>query len=210
MKVLILGATGLVGSHILSMALSDDRVERVIAPVRKNIDAHPKLFAPIINFDEITKEEVCSWKCDVVICALGTTIKKAGSKAAFRRVDLEYPLTFGKLAKECAAKSYVLNSAMGANSDSLVFYNKVKGLVEEGLQSLNFDALTIVRPGLIGGQRDEFRFAEEIAKSFLKILGPLLPKRLRLNPAKRIAQTMLESALSDQLGVKIISSDKLV
>lgn len=210
MRILILGATGLVGSHLLQQSLSDDRISFVVAPTRRKLTDSEKLFAPIINFDEVTEEEFRSWNCEAIICALGTTIKIAGSKEAFAKVDRDYPLKFANLGKACGIKTFVLNSAMGAGEESSFFYNQIKGQVERGLEALDFETLVLVRPGLIGGKRQEFRFGETFMKITLTILSPILPKKFHINSAEAIARSMLEASLSNRKGVRVISSEKII
>lgn len=208
MKLLIVGSTGLVGRHVLELALADHRVDAVIAPVRKPLPEHPKLFAPVLDFDHLP-EEAPWWQADAVICALGTTIKVAGSQEAFRRVDHDYPLAIARLARHNGVSAYALNSAMGADASSRIFYNRVKGELENDLRVLDFPSLTFVRPGLIGGKRDEFRLGEKIGALVLTVLGPLLPRAWRINPAEKIAQALLEAAIERKPGVHVVSSDRL-
>jgi uncharacterized protein YbjT (DUF2867 family) len=209
MKILLVGATGLVGRHILEYALADSRVSRLVAPVRRGLPAHAKLSAPVVDFDRLPADSDW-WKADAVIFALGTTIKAAGSQEAFRRVDYEYAIAVAKLAKSHGTKAFVLNSALGANAQSRIFYNRVKGEVERDLTALNFSSLTFVRPGLIGGKRSEFRLGEEIAKIATQILHPILPRRWRLNPASQIARKLLEAAIAAKPGQHVISSEELI
>lgn len=209
MKLLLIGATGLVGSHVLHQALDDPRITEVIAPTRRTLPNHPKLFAPLIDFEQLPTDAVW-WQVDAVICALGTTMKKAQSKEAFRRVDHDYPLAVARLARRQGTPTYVLNSALGADVGSRFFYSRVKGEVEQGLVASDFASLTLVRPGLISGNRPEFRLGERVAESVLTVLGPVLPKRWRVNPAERIATTLLNAAIQAQPGTHIISSAALI
>lgn len=209
MKLLLIGATGLVGSHVLHQALDDPRITEVIAPTRRALPNHPKLFAPLIDFEQLPTDAVW-WQVDAVICALGTTMKKAQSKEAFRRVDHDYPLAVARLARRQGTPTYVLNSALGADVGSRFFYSRVKGEVEQGLVASDFASLTLVRPGLISGNRPEFRLGELVAESVLTVLGPVLPKRWRVNPAERIATTLLNAAIQAQPGTHIISSAALI
>lgn len=210
MRLLLLGATGLVGSHVLRQALADSRISKVIAPTRRKLVEDPKLETVIIDFDHVSPGQFSSWNVDAVICALGTTIKTAKTKEAFIKVDKDYPLTFAQLAKDNGVGTYVLNSAMGASQTSVIFYNRIKGEVEEGLKELGFNSLTIVRPGLIGGDRKEHRLGEEIAKSILSVLAPVIPKSMRVNPASQIAKAMLEAAIKGGPGIHTITSNNLV
>lgn len=213
MKLMILGATGLVGGHVLRKALANTAVTSVITPVRRPMaindqGAEGKHIAPIIEFNDLATL-VQAERPNAIICALGTTIKKAKSKAAFKQVDFSYPIHAARAAKEVGTACFVLNSAMGANPKSRVFYNQVKGELEAALKQLNFASLTIAQPGLIGGKRDEFRLGEEMGLAVLKVLGPVLPKKIRINPAERIAQAMLQAAIQQQPGIHYISSAEL-
>ena len=208
MKLLLAGATGLVGRHVLDLALADSRVESVTAPVRRTLPPHPKLLAPTVDFDRLPNDAPW-WPADAVICALGTTMRAAGGQAAFRRVDYDYPLAVADLALRAGTPAYVLNSAIGADSASRFFYNRVKGDLEQALAGRGFGSLTFVRPGLIGGQRDEFRAGERVMLAVLRLAGPVLPQRWRINPAPAIARVMLEAAIAARPGVHIIEADQL-
>jgi uncharacterized protein YbjT (DUF2867 family) len=209
MKLLLVGATGLVGSHVLRGALMDQRIDMLIAPVRRALPEQPRLLAPIVDFDSLP-EDPAWWQTDAVVCALGTTMRTAGSKQAFRRVDYGYPLAVAKLAKRHGTPTFVLNSAIGANPTSRFFYNRVKGEVEQELTGMGFRSLTFVRPGLIGGKRDEFRPAERVASAALRLIGPALPRAWRINPAERIAAAMIEAAVAGRPGTHIIASGDLI
>ncbi|MBK4725312.1 NAD-dependent dehydratase [Pantoea agglomerans] len=209
MKLLLAGATGLVGGQVLRLALQDERVTSVVAPVRRALPAHPKLLAPVVNFDSLPWNEPW-WQADAMICTLGTTMKKAQTRDAFKRVDYHYPLAIARQAKAQGVQTCVQNSATGASIASRFFYNRVKGELEHDLAQLGFDSLTLVRPGLIGGEREEARTMEALMMSFLRVAGPMLPKRMRLNPAENIARALLESALNPQPGTHIIPAAELV
>jgi uncharacterized protein YbjT (DUF2867 family) len=209
MKLLLVGSSGLVGSHVLEMALADPKVTSVVAPTRRPLPAHPKLQAPVIDFDALPQDAPW-WQADAVICTLGTTMRSAGSQDAFRRVDHDYPLAVARLARRHGTPCHVLNSALGADADARFFYNRVKGELERDLAALGFASLTHVRPGLIGGQRQERRLGERVSGVVLALLGPVLPRRWRINPAPRIAHALIEAALQARPGVHIVSSDQLV
>lgn len=209
MKIMIVGATGLVGGHVLDLALAADAVEQVVAPARRALPPHPKLVAPQVDFDALPADAEW-WQVDAVICALGTTIRTAGSKAAFTRVDHDYPLQVAHLARNGGARTFVLNSALGADAQSRVFYNRTKGELERDLKTVGFESLTFVRPGLIGGERAEFRLGERALGAVLTAVGPILPKGWRINPAQNIAKAMLDAALAARPGVQVVSSAALV
>lgn len=209
MKLLLLGASGLVGGHALTLALSDPRVSAVVAPGRRALGAHPKLVAPRVDFEHLP-EDADWWHADAVVCALGTTMRAAGTREAFRRVDHAYPLAVARIARRHGTPAWVLNSAMGARVDSRFFYNRVKGELERDLAGVGFSSLTFVRPGLIGGKREEFRPGERLTAAALRIAGPVLPRRFRINPASRIASVMLEAAVGAVPGMHVVDSDALV
>lgn len=208
MKLMIVGSTGLVGSHALDLALADPRVGGVVAPVRRPLPERPKLRAPVIDYERLP-EDAELWGVDAVICALGTTMKAAGSRDAFRRVDHDHPLAIARLAREHGARSFALNSAAGADSGSPFFYCRVKGDLERDLTSIGYESLTLVRPGLIGGDRTEFRLGERIASVALGVLGPILPRRMRIDPAGNIARALLEAAIGGRPGVHVVGAAEL-
>ncbi|MDO5691587.1 MAG: NAD-dependent dehydratase [Pseudomonadota bacterium] len=209
MRLLLVGATGLVGGHVLAQALADARVAAIVAPTRRALAAHDKLHNPVVDFEQLPADADW-WRADALVCTLGTTIKAAGSQAAFRRVDHDYPLAVARLAHRRGTPTCVLNSATGANAGSRIFYNRVKGEVEQALAEVGFASLTLVRPGLIGGQRQESRPAERVGQIVLGALGPVLPRGWRINPAPRIAQAMLAAALSAPPGRHVVGASALV
>lgn len=208
MRLLLVGATGLVGSHVLRLALADARITQVTAPARRALPQASRLLAPQVDYASLPPDAPW-WQADAVVCTLGTTIRTAGSQAAFRRVDHDYPLAVARLARAAGTPVYVLNSAIGADAGSRFFYNRVKGELERDLQAEGFASLTFVRPGLIGGRREEFRAGERIMQGLLGALGPVLPARWRLNPAPRIAAALLEAAVQARPGVHVITADTL-
>jgi uncharacterized protein YbjT (DUF2867 family) len=207
--VLLVGATGLVGAAVLRQAQDDVRVVRIVAPTRRKLPPHPKLENPLVNFERLPADAAL-WAVDSVICTLGTTIRTAGSQDAFRRVDYDYPLAVARLARQHGAQAFSLNSATGADPGSRFFYNRVKGEVEEALRAVEFPSLTIVRPALIGGERDEFRPAEFVAMRVLRLVEPLLPRPYRIVPHERIARVLLEAAVTAPRGEHIIESDAII
>jgi uncharacterized protein YbjT (DUF2867 family) len=207
--VLLVGATSLVGAAVLRQAQDDVRVVRIVAPTRRKLPPHPKLENPLVNFERLPADAAW-WAVDSVICTLGTTIRTAGSQDAFRRVDYDYPLAVARLARQHGAQAFSLNSATGADPGSRFFYNRVKGEVEEALRAVEFPSLTIVRPALIGGERDEFRPAEFVAMRVLRLVEPLLPRPYRIVPHERIARVLLEAAVTAPRGEHIIESDAII
>ncbi|MBA4260942.1 MAG: NAD-dependent dehydratase [Comamonadaceae bacterium] len=207
--VMLVGATGLVGQSVLQKALTSDAVGRVVAPTRRALPVHPKLLNPVLDFEHLP-ENADWWAVDSVVCTLGTTIKTAGSQAAFYRVDHDLPLRVARLALRHGARAYALNSALGADAASRVFYSRTKGELERDLQTLGYPSLTLVRPGLIGGQRPAVRPGERFGVLLGQALRPLLPPRYRVVPAERIAQHLLQAALAEQPGVRVLMSEQLL
>ena len=208
-RVLLVGATGLVGQSVLQQALDHTGVGQVVASTRRPLAPHPKLFNPVVDFEALPADEPW-WAVDAVICTLGTTIKKAGSRAAFYRVDHDHPMKVAELARRWGARAFALNSALGADAASRVFYSRTKGELERDLQPLGFPSLTFVRPGLIGGERTESRPAEQLGIKVSGWLRPLLPAQYRVVPAERIAFHLLQAALAEQPGVHVIASEAIL
>jgi len=209
MKLLLVGATGLVGHEVLTQALANPRIETVVAPARRPLAVTDrKLTAPVVRFDDLPRDADW-WRADAAICTLGTTIGKAGSREAFREVDHDYPLVVARLARAHGTPRFAVVSAMGANRRSPFFYSRVKGELEADLAALAFPSLTLVRPGLIGGDRAERRAGEQVALLVLKRLGPVLPEAWRINPAARIAEVLLDAALGDWTGTRIVGSAEM-
>lgn len=207
-RIVLAGATGLVGRHVLQLLLADARVAEVTAPTRRPLPAATKLRNPVIDFEQL-REAARAWQADAAICALGTTLKQAGSREAFIRVDHDYPLWLAQALRGNGTQAFVLNSAKGAGTDSRFFYNRVKGELEYDLRLLGFPSLTLVRPGLIGGAREQRRPLEHAAGLVLGALGPVLPQAWRINPAPRIAAVLVEAALAAKPGVRVIGSKRL-
>ena len=148
LTVLLAGATGLIGSHCLDYLLADPKVKKVIAPTRRTLsNTSKKLRNVLVDFDRLDEYEEL-YHCDAIICCIGTTIRQAGSKAAFKQVDLQYCLDIAELGRTYEAKAFYLVSAMGADPSSLFFYSRVKGELERHLIQLEYDYLSIYRPSL--------------------------------------------------------------
>lgn len=210
MKVLILGATGLVGRNALAQVLARQTVTQVIAPTRKPLPKRDRLMNPMAPKSEQLIQEMPNWQPNALICATGTTIKKAGSKEAFRLVDYDLPLAFAQQAYQQGAQNFALVSAIGASVDSSFFYPRVKGELERDIQKIGFRSFTIVRPAMIEGERDELRLAESIVLTLSRFLAPALPKGFRVNPAPKIAQVLVDAILTGEPGCHFRYSDSLV
>jgi uncharacterized protein YbjT (DUF2867 family) len=205
-SVMLLGATGLVGRACLQLLLDDSSVTRVVALTRRPLTdvASPKLRVEVVDFDRLSARGEL-FDVDQVFCALGTTIKQAGSQAAFRHVDLEIPLAAATLAVEHGASHFLLVSAVGASAQSRVFYNRVKGELEDALRTLPYRSLTIVRPSLLLGDRAEVRLGEQIGKRF----GWIVPGKYKPVAATRVAEALVSAARDDAAGMRIIESNQI-
>lgn len=206
------GATGLVGSHLLQLLIKSPRYKKVISFVRTSSGIHhEKLDERVISFDTmklLPHEEV-----DDVFCCLGTTIKKAGTKENFKRVDFDYPLELAKVCKGHGAEQYLVISAIGASEDSRFFYSRVKGEVEQELKKLHFKRLHIFRPSLLVGDRKEFRLGEKTGEIFSRMIRPVMIgkwRKYRSISAEQVAFGMYTSAQSFPDGtVNIYESDEI-
>lgn len=200
---LVLGATGLIGKELVRILLENGQYEKIQLLVRRPVEFNnKKCDTHIVNFDELHKYSAL-FQVDDVYCCLGTTIKKAKTKDAFRRVDYEYPVESAKLAKNNGAEKFLIVSSMGADANSRIFYSRVKGELEESLRRLNFPSLQIFRPSLLLGNREEFRFGEKVAEKasgFLNfiMIGPL--RHYKGIQAKKVAEAMAIIAHSDKKG----------
>lgn len=201
--VILAGATGLTGEHLLDRMLSEPTVKRVLAPTRRPLAAHPRLENPIGPLAELIPN--LAGPVDTVFCCLGTTLKEAGSEAAFKAVDYDLPLALGEHALKLGARHYVVVSVLGADSKSSLFYNRVKGELEEALQKQGWAQLTIARPSLLLGQREEIRLAELLAAPFARIL----PGKLHGIEACALARALWRLALETGKGVRFVESDEL-
>ena len=210
--VLLAGASGLVGGFVLDFLLEDDSIQSVIMLSRKaSGKQHNKLKEVVVEYDRLDnfRDKLTA---DHYICTLGTTIKKAGSQEAFRKVDHDYPLALGRIAKDHHAKSFSIVTALGSNARSSIFYNRVKGEVQENLKALQLNALRIFQPSLILGDRSEKRSGEAIAQALSPVFnlflhGPL--RKYRGIKAKNIARTICLELKQDSPAVRIYESDEI-
>lgn len=209
-KAIVAGSTGLIGQELLPMLFSDGTCKEAIALTRRETGLrHRKLREEIVEFTDLESIEGLP-DCQYAFCCLGTTMKKAGSKEAFYRVDFDYVLAFGKLAKKLGCEKFLLVSAMGADKKSMVFYNQVKGEIEEALQALEFPVLHIVRPSLLLGERNESRVGEQLGQSLFKLINPIVPSNYKAVSGTAVSRYLLHLATIDmRKGVNIHPSGKI-
>jgi uncharacterized protein YbjT (DUF2867 family) len=209
---LIAGASGLIGSELVKILTESKEYKTIYILTRKSLklESH-KIIEHIINFDELVDLKLKS-PIDHIFCTLGTTIKKAGTKENFRKVDFDYVVNLGKLAKEIHVEKFMVVSSLGANVRSMIFYSRVKGEVEEALKKLSLPHLFIFRPSLLLGNRAEHRAGEKTAASVYKVLSPFFSgplKKYKGVEAIKVANAMMQMALQNEEHFKILESDKI-
>ncbi len=203
--VVLAGATGLVGGHLLQQLLDDADIADVVALTRRALPIpHPKLVPAVVDFTHLA-DFALPHVDDCFLC-LGTTIRAAGSQEAFRIVDFELPLAIAQMALAAGASRCFVVSAMGANAKSRVFYNRVKGELEDALNALPFRTVVAFRPSLLAGERAEYRAGEYAALAVLRPLGTLVPARWRPVDATTVARAMMAVARDDEAGRSVVES----
>ena len=201
---LIVGGTGLVGAHCLRLLLQQGTYGRVVALLRRPVAVEsPKLVQKIVDFDNLDGAPFTG--AADVFCALGTTIRKAGSQAKFREVDFEYPQRLATLMRRQGATHFSLVSALGADRRSPFFYSRVKGELEQAVRAMDWPSLCIVRPSVIAGDRAESRPFERLAEHALRFA----PRTWRPVDASAIAATMVNTALRSPPGTTVIESREI-
>ncbi|HET7464700.1 MAG TPA: NAD(P)H-binding protein [Longimicrobium sp.] len=209
---LVLGATGLVGGHCLELLLGDGAWSGVTVVARRPSGrADARLREVAADFGRLG-EAADAFAADDVFCCLGTTIRKAGSQEAFRRVDHDYVVSAAELARRQGATRFLLVTALGADPGSRVFYNRVKGEAERDVTALPFEGVALLRPSLILGERDERRSAEALAQKAAPLLSPLLfgpLRKYRAIPARAVARAMVRLARERFSGVRVVESDEI-
>lgn len=208
---IIIGSTGLTGGYLLAELTANPTYSKIIVLVRKaSQQNNSKIEELVVDFNKLSdfKNKIIG---DDVYCTIGTTIKKAGSQDAFAKVDLEYPLSIAKIAKENGAKHFLLMSSLGANATSGNFYLKTKGTLENNLRDLNFDSLSIFRPSILLGPRTEFRLGEKIGIFFMRLFSFLLLgglKKYRPIHVKQVAHAMVKAGQDgENKGMRVWESD---
>jgi uncharacterized protein YbjT (DUF2867 family) len=209
---LIIGATGLVGEQCLKLLLASADYSRVIALTRSPLAlTSAKLQNPVVDFSQLEKVKG-QIAADDIFCTIGTTMAKAGSQEAFKRVDFDIPLQAAAIAKANGAKTFILVSSLGANAKSTVFYSRIKGELEDALAKLNYQSLVIFRPSILIGNRNEKRTGEEIGRFVAEKLsfvfaGPL--KKYKGTPVVLLAAAMLKAANAGWNGVRIVENEEI-
>lgn len=209
---ILIGASGLIGSHVLKLLLNDDNFDKVKIFVRKKLAiTNEKLEQFVTDFDDYDsfKQLVTG---DIIFCCLGTTIKTAGSQPAFKKVDYEYPLAFAKAGKENGVKQYIIISSIGATINTSNFYLKTKGDIEQAIEQLNYSSFIILRPSMLLGKREEFRLGEKIGQVMMQLLSFMFIgslKKYKAIHASVVAKAMVKCSLLFNEKKKVVLSDEL-
>ena len=211
-SALLLGATGLVGGHVLDLLLDDPATGRVVVLGRRPVPReHARLEQHVVDLGR-PQEHAELFRVDDVFCCLGTTIRAAGSQEAFRRVDHDYVVDAARVAAGAGARRYLLVTAAGAGRGSRFFYSRVKGDAEEGVRAQPFEGVVILRPSLILGPRAERRPSEALAQRLAPALAPLLVgplRRYRAVDARAVARAMVRLAKERPRGVRVVESEEI-
>jgi uncharacterized protein YbjT (DUF2867 family) len=207
----LIGATGLVGGELLSLLLDDNYFKKVRILVRRPFTMnHPKLERKLVDFSDADSLLVDLDESDVVFCTIGTTMKKVrGNKEVYRKIDHDIPVNVARYCKIMNCKNYIVVSAIGADSGSRNFYLKLKGEVEDILKKVGIESTYIMRPSMLLGKRNEFRFGERIAIPLMKKIALLLPSRYKPIEARDVARAMLAAAKRHERGFFICEYKKM-
>lgn len=209
---LVIGSTGLIGSHLLNILLESNEYSKVIAFTKRDLGIkNSKLVQHIIDFDqpETYSQLVVG---DDFFCTIGTTIKKAGSQKEFRKVDFEYPKQFASFALQNNVTQFLIISSLGANASSSNFYLKTKGEIQEYLKATDFETVAVLQPSLLLGDRTEFRLAEKVGGFFMKLLSFVFfgnLKKYKPIEGKTVAKALFTIAQRSNVGFKIYESDMI-
>ena len=214
LRILLVGASGLTGRSVLCLLLADARVKEVHTPLRRpsSID-HPKLHAHRWQEQPPRWDHLPQTPYDAVLCCLGTTLKKAGTRQAFQTIDRDAVLELGAWTKNRGVRRILVISSSGANPHSANFYLRTKGEMEEGLRSLGIPSTTILRPGLLLGNREELRPAERLGQWALPLLSPVLRGPLlgwQGTPVETLARLMVEKVFDPRSGIQIIENREIL
>ena len=211
-KVIILGASGLIGSELLTILLHSDTYAEVTAFLRSPLTVqHPKLKQEITSFDDL-EELKTKIKADAIFCCLGSTKKKTPNLKDYKKVDHDIPLFFAKEGLTNNLSQFHLVSALGANPNSSNFYTHLKGEIEQDLKMLAIPSLFIYQPSFLDGDRKEKRPLEKVMLGLMKLINPLLVgglKKYQSIKAKDVAKVMFNESIQNKSGIFVFKSDKI-
>jgi len=205
---IILGATGLTGSHLLELLLEDSDYKRVKVFTRNKLTiSHPKIEEHVIDLLKLSDYSE-QFNADVVFCCVGTTKAKTPNKELYRAIDYGIPVEAAKLCKQNSIKQFIVVSALGAKAESKVFYNRLKGEMERDVLAQKIEHTHLMQPSLIVGDRKEKRTGEDFSKHLMTVFGFLIPARYKMIQAKTIAKAMVQLARKPSKE-QVIPSDKI-
>lgn len=211
-KVIVAGASGLIGSKLLNILLLEPAYNEVLILVRKKLAVtDKKLLQLVVDFDALD-QHAAAISGHAVFCCLGSTKKKTPDLAVYRKIDHDYPLKLAQLAARSSVEQYHLVSALGADKESSNFYTRMKGETEEAIRTAGLKCLHIYQPSILTGDRKESRPMEKFAIGWMKIIDPLLIgslKKYRSIPANTVGQAMYNESIKKQEGVFVHTSDKI-
>ncbi len=201
----LIGATGLIGSHILEQLKEDATYGEVRVLVRRSFEvSHSKIKVIELNFDDMLTLEASLQGVDAVFCAIGTTRSKTPDLSAYRKIDVDIPVNIARLSEKTGVKSFQLVSSVGANSLKSNFYLKMKGLVEDEVQKLNIPSISIFRPSLLLGKRNPPRIAEQVSAVLMRPLHFLIPSHYKPVEAMQVAKAMICASKNQHRGNSIL------
>lgn len=212
LSAVLLGASGLVGSHVLELLLQEDRFSVVRILVRKPLPVnHPKLEQIIVDFNDFEAYRKSIGTGDCIFCCIGTTNARVkGDRMAYRSIDFDIPVNAARFGKEAGFRQFLLVSAIGANPSSRFFYPRLKGEVESVITSFQLPCFHIFRPSFLLGNRKEYRGGERLGQWIATVLNPLLPLKYRSVHAKQVARAMIIAALKQQQGTHFHHYNKMM
>ncbi|MEL6772503.1 MAG: NAD(P)H-binding protein [Bacteroidota bacterium] len=217
MTILLAGASGLVGRHALDMLLGTPEYTRILIPTRRDLAGsdrlgllvqHPNVRQVIVDFARL-EDDADALRADHVLCALGTTIKQAGSQARFLEIDRDMPVALARVTKAAGATRFAYVSSLGADEDARTFYLRSKGETEALLQSVAFESVTLLRPSLLLGDRGEFRLGERIGQGLGALVRPLLPARVKPVHAATVAAALIQAVRQNHVGARVAEGGAL-
>jgi uncharacterized protein YbjT (DUF2867 family) len=210
--VTLVGATGLIGGHLLALLQDDESIERINVLVRRPVVfVHPKVHVIQVDFSRPDTLTAAIAGSDAVFCAIGTTQKKVkGDKDAYRKVDYDIPVMAGQVCARVGCPQFLLVSSVGANAGSGNFYLQLKGAVEDEIGRLGISSVAVFRPSILLGQRNEFRPGEKIGQIIMKAFTFLIPADYKPITGEAVARAMIKVAKNPKTGVRVLHYNEMV
>ena len=212
MRATLIGATGLIGSHLLELLLADEYFDSVRILIRRPMEfTHTKLEKKLVDFSDKESFRLALEDSDVVFCAIGTTQKKVkGDKDAYRKIDYDITVNAARFCKLNGCESFVFVSSVGANSKSNNFYLKLKGEVEEAVKAVGLKKIHIMQPSLLLGNRKESRFGEKIAQWVMPVISFLIPSKYKPVKAINVAKAMIQLVKEDHKNPPVVTYKEIM